>query len=180
MSPSVTEKQLFALVRKFLLALDPCPGFEVIRAQENRVAMPKAPLFVQLTPKSRVPLSTTQELPDYQNPDASTLTFLHKPRVNIQADIFGEGSADFATIVAGILRTPWAASWFAAENSAIAPLFATEGQQMPLTTSEQQYKSRWTQELAFQVNARFLTNQDYMATVQPKVINVEATYPAED
>ncbi|WP_321905128.1 phage neck terminator protein [Paraburkholderia tropica] len=54
---SITEAQTLAALRSFLLTLLPS-GTEVVRAQDNQVAMPTGPNFVAMTPTSRIRLRT--------------------------------------------------------------------------------------------------------------------------
>lgn len=54
---SLTESQTLTALRSFLLSILP-GGLEVIKAQNNRVAMPTGPNFVTMTPLSRERLAT--------------------------------------------------------------------------------------------------------------------------
>jgi hypothetical protein len=54
---SLTESQTLAALRSLLLAILPA-GIEVVKAQDNRVAMPAGPNFVTMTPLSRERLAT--------------------------------------------------------------------------------------------------------------------------
>lgn len=178
MTISVTESKLFEYVRAFLLEVIGDPATPVIRSQGNRVAPPKAPLWLVMTGRSRVALSTTTEDWDQQpGPDPTALTHTHKVRANIQLDVYGETSADVASTVSALFRTPYAADFFAAKSAAVAPLYATDGQQMPLISGEEQYISRWTMELALQANLDVSTNQDFLDSVQVEPVNVDVAYP---
>lgn len=177
MNVDLTEAQVFAQLRAFLLQVLPA-GTEVIRTQVNRVAPPKSALWVAMTARSRQTLATTIDTWDQNSQvDPTTLQHLHKVQLNIQLDFYGETSADAASTVAALFRTTYCVDFFTATGFPLAPLYATDGNQMPLISGEEQYISRWTNEVALQANLTVSTNQDYMDSVAVDLVNVEVVYP---
>jgi hypothetical protein len=70
-------------------------------------------------------------------------------RIEIQADFYGPSAGDYCAAVKGVYRTAYTVAQF---PSNIVPLYCSEGHQMPLTTAEQQYETRWTLTCALQYN----------------------------
>jgi hypothetical protein len=120
-------------------------GAAIIRAQENRVAPPAAP-YVELTEILQVPLET----PINVDNGANAQTDITGPkRIDIQIDFRGPASGDWCTAVTTIYRSPYAPAQF---PDGIKPLYCSDGHQMPLTTGEQQYETRWTVTASLQYN----------------------------
>ena len=173
----LTESQILAAVRGFLLPLMP-GGSEVIRTQNNRAPPPKAPNWIAMTPRSRVRLATNIDSWDTTAHPAPTVqSYQQKVELKIQLDVYGGLSADIATAISTLWRDDYACQYFLAISEDLAPLYATDGQQMPLISGEEQYVSRWTMELSLQANLDVSTTQDFATNLAVTVIEVDAAYP---
>lgn len=151
MSPSITETQVFTVLRAFILTIVSC---EVIRTPVNRAAMPVGP-FIALSPTSNVPLST--------NVSTFTLTTqqIKRPsQFTIQVDFYGVGSGDWATAISTLLRNSYACDQFSASGFDIQPLYAGDAHQLPLVNGESQYEERWTFDAVLQFNPVITAPQD--------------------
>lgn len=119
-------------------------GAQIIRAQQNRTPMPPDS-FVKLTEILQVDLET----PIVSGVANAQTSILGPKRIDIQVDFYGSNSGDLCAAVKTVYRTSYAVAQFPA---GIAPLYCTDGRQMPLITGEQQYDSRWTLTASLQYN----------------------------
>lgn len=171
-----TESDVLAVLRAFLLANLPA-GTEVIRTQANKVPAPKSPNWVAMTPMGRDRLATNINTWDATlNPPVAT-DHMQKVKLRIGLDFYGASGADFATTISTLWRDDYAYQYFQNVDTDLAPLDATDGQQLPLISGEEQWVERWRNELSLQANLDVSTNQDFMATVTVGLINVDAAYP---
>lgn len=149
-----------------------CGQAEIIRAQVNRVNMPKNE-FVVLTELLQVELETpTQSLDDL----TGNAKFKNSVRLDIQVDFYGANAGDYCRAVANVLRTDYACSQFAA---GIKPLYASDGVQSPLIDGEQQWHSRWMLTISLQYNPE-LTITAQSAAALAYTINKAVDIPAPD
>jgi hypothetical protein len=121
-------------------------GSHIVRAQVNRVPMPKVPCAV-LTEMNQTTLEWPTATYDYDH----NLAYLKGPtRIDIQVDIYGQDNAgEIAKAVQMYFQSQFAYILFP-EN--IRPLYSSEPIQSPLVTGEEQYESRWTLTLSLQYN----------------------------
>ena len=120
-------------------------GWEIVRAQVNRVPLPKGPSVV-LTELTTVDLS----VPTVAYDPANSAAAVRGPkRIDIQMDFYGEGSSERATTVQTMLRNEWAFEHF---PPTVKPLYASDALQAPMVTGEQQWASRWTLTASLQYN----------------------------
>jgi hypothetical protein len=173
---AATESQIVANVRAFLLANTP-DGTEVIRAQVNKVPSPKAVSWIAMTPTARPRLATNIDTWDVTATNPTTTNKQQKVDVVIQLDVYGDSAADIATKIATLWRDDYAFQYFQALDTDQSPLYSDDPQQMPLISGEEQYVSRWTFKLHLQANLDVSTNQDFMATVDVSLIDVDVVYP---
>lgn len=166
--PSITEANLFKALGDFISSIVDC---QVIRAQVNRTSMP-AGEFVSMTPRASDPLSTNV----YSIATSSTKSIKSPTRWAVQIDCYGAQACDRAKSIAALLRDDYACQKFAASGFDIQPLYASDAQQMPLITGEQQYLERWTFEIALQYNGVLTVPQDTADALVVGLINVDATY----
>lgn len=102
---SLTESQTLAALRSFLLVILPT-GTEVVKAQDNRVAMPAGPNFVAMTPSGRTRLATNVDT--YQDcaftgsiaGNTLTVTEVSLGAITVGATLFGNGITAGTTITA--------------------------------------------------------------------------------
>lgn len=166
-SITITESQLYTVLRSFLIGLLPCP---VVQSQQNRAAMPKDD-FVTMTSLGSVGLSTDKAT--YQ-PTASTQTHERSTRWDVQLDFYGPNAADYANMVATLIKTDYACDQIEASGLSMDPLYAEDPRQIPFVNAENQYEKRWTVQCAFQFNPTVVVAQQFAAslTVVPESIDV--------
>jgi hypothetical protein len=161
---SITIDQVIDALAAFLAPF--VPGGEIVRAQVNRVAMPKNPCAI-LTELLDVDLCVPYE--DY----ATTIATIHGPsRVDVQVDFYGALAGSYCKSVKAALRSQYGFNHFTAN---IRPLYTTDGVQSPLTTGEQQYESRWTLTVSMQYNPTVTVPQDtadVVTTEPPNVVDL--------
>lgn len=177
MSVTVTPVQadLFTTLRTFLLTLVPA-GVEVVKGQENRVAMPLGP-FILMTPLYQIRLATNED--DYDDPfpaDGGTQSAKVSMRVDIQLDFYGPDSQAWATIVSTLWRDFVGCDGLA---PTCQPLYADDPRQLALVTGEEQYEQRWSLTATLQYNPVTVTVQDFADTLDVTLIDVDVVYPPE-
>lgn len=165
---SILEANIFTALRAFILSVVDC---EVIRAQVNRVSMPKGD-FIALTPVSSVALETNIDT------SGATSNSIKRPvQINVQIDFYGLNSADRAMTVSTLFRDDYACQSFTASGFDIQPLYAEDAHQMPLISGEEQYVERWTFEVAIQANPILTITQQSANALIVGLLDVERTYP---
>jgi hypothetical protein len=169
-----TETQAITVLRSFLLGVLPV-NVEVIRAEVNRVPEPKNPDFAILTPSSRTRLSTNVTTYNDGWPGAQTRATKQPTQVTIQIDVHGPASADNAQIISTLLRDDYACQVFRSSGYDIAPLYASDPMQSPFFNGENQVEWRWAIDAVLQVNTIVTTPQEFAASVEISVIDVDAT-----
>lgn len=172
--PSLTEGQANTLLRAFVQTV--IPGLEVTIGQENRVSEPAADDYVVFWSVLRRRLGTTVTTWDQSvggNPSAQDNT--ESLRMDVQLDFHGANSTDFAQVFATLFRSGYACDYFA--NSGMTPNYCSDGQQAPFITGEKQYSDRWMVSATFDANITVSTPQQFAASVELGLIEVDATYP---
>jgi hypothetical protein len=165
---TITDDAIMTALRTFLLGCVP-NGVEVFQSQDNRVPMPAAANFIIMTPSGRERMSTNNDTyliasaPDHMSRGHSTAMV-------VQLDIYGPAGADYAQIIATLFRDDYACQLM--DAAGIAPLFATDGQQMPLVTAEKQYLDRWTMKVTLGGSPIVSTPQNFAATLTATVNSV--------
>lgn len=114
---------------------DPTP---IIRAQVNRVNMPKFG-FVELTELFQRNLATPIQLQN-PDPDIQQATITTFAQFDIQIDMYGPNSGDWARAIESVFRSAWAPDQF---PNGIKPLYCSDARQAPLVTGEEQYENRY-------------------------------------
>lgn len=168
---SITQTDVFTILRAFILNLI---DTEVIRGIVNRVPTPRGD-FIALTPSGLIRQATNfvtyDSLTDIQMLKQST-------QVTMQIDCYGKQSADWAVILMTTLRSGYAAEFFTASGFDMQPLYATEPNQLPLVTGEQQYQERWMFQAVLQTNPVTTLIQQFADQVGPiNLIDVDVVYP---
>lgn len=168
---SISEENIFIVLRAMILSLI---DTEVVRAQTNRVPMPKGS-FISMMPTSLVRLLTNETLYDAQGQSQAVK---QGTQVTIQLDCYGPQSSEWAVTLMTVLRGMYASEFFTDSGFDIQPLYASDPTQMPLVNGEQQYEKRWMLNAVIQSNPVLTLSQQYPLLIGPvDVINVDATYP---
>jgi hypothetical protein len=174
---SLTESQILTALRGFLLAVLPS-GMEAVKGQDNRVAEPVGDNFVVMTPILRDRLSTnivtfTDGFPS--NPQIRG--DLEKVMATVQIDVHGPLAADNAQIIETLFRSDWAVDLFATYGFDLAPLYIGQRKQIPFLDGEQQIETRWTMDACLECNPVVTNTQDFAASIEVEIVEVDATYP---
>lgn len=130
-----TNDAVFAALRAFLLGVLPA-GVEVIQTQDNRVPLPIQGLgFVTMNNVHQRRLAT-----NVTGYTASTKGVSAATEYQIQLDIYGDASGEWAQIAQTLLRDEYATEAFPV---GIQPLHADDPIQLPLINAEHQFEQRW-------------------------------------
>lgn len=166
----ITEAQIMAALRTFLIGVLP-DGVEVVRGQDNRVGEPPSADFIVMTPVTRTRVSTNfdtwSNLVDLDNMTSQRGTF-----VDIQLDIHGDNGADYAQIITTVWRDEWAVS--SIEGAIFAPLYASDGHQLPFINGEKQYEDRWIVDLFLHVKPTVTFDQDFATSANVSLVAIDA------
>lgn len=150
--PSITIDAVMDALGAFL---QPFVGAAtIVRAQVNRVAPPSSP-YVELTEILQVDLETPISASDPAN---SQVSMSAPKRIDIQVDFYGPSSGDYCTAVKSVFRSFYAPAQF---PDGIAPLYCSDGHQVPLITGEEQYETRWTITASLQYNPVVVLPQQF-------------------
>lgn len=171
-----TEDDIYNGLRAFLQnvlplqSTGPDVGHVVIVGQVNRVSEPSEDNYVVMWPLRMPRLSTNVER-------LATLgllaTFEQSSQCVMQLDLHGPEAFNNASIVSTMFRSSYAVEFFEARGSTIAPLFADDPRQMPFTSGEQQYESRYVVEANLQVNQTITAIAQSAQSLELETIDVE-------
>ena len=167
--PTISESDALATLRGFFLTVVSC---EVIRAQQNKVAMPKGE-FIALTPVNFKALNT----PVNTN-TATQQTIERHYQFIVQVDCYGANALGRATTLSMLLRDGIATDYFSQSGFNCQTLYADDAQQLPIVTGEEQWLERWTFQSALQLNQQITTTIETADTLSIDLIDVDAQYPA--
>ncbi len=132
---STTNDAVFAALRAFLLGVLPA-GVEVIQTHDNRVPLPIQGLgFVTMNNVHQKRLAT-----NVTSYTASTKAVSAATEYQIQLDMYGDASGEWAQIVQTLFRDEYATEAF---PPGIQPLHADDPIQLPLINAEHQFEQRW-------------------------------------
>jgi hypothetical protein len=180
---SISLEDIFTRLRSLVLDAvspsgSPPVAVPVIRGLANRTSMPPpVPGFVAMTATLLTQHRTPVEVWDTDNPDPSAIEIEQGQLVRIQLDCYGSASADWATILATILRSDYACRQFSAGGLDAAPLYADFPVQAPLVNGEQQYEERWIVGANLQYNPVVSTPMQFADTLEATLINVDEAFP---
>lgn len=170
---SITEGNLFKALGDFLTSI---VGDIVVKGQVNRVPMPAGDT-VYMTPGASVQLATVVQT--YTDEGTThTSNFKQSKQWAAQIDCYGASANDCAAAISTALRTIYACDFFKATGLEIQPLYATDPQQLPLVTGENQYLERWGLQAVLQYNPVITVTQEFADQLVIGLINVDATFPA--
>ncbi|WP_048996427.1 phage neck terminator protein [Burkholderia multivorans] len=168
---SITESNVLTALRTFILPLVSC---EVIKGLVNRAAMPAGD-FVAMTPVMAPPLATN--VSTYSDvPGAGAQNVKRSTRFDVQIDCYGATSAENAAIISTLLRSEYACQSFKASGFDVQPLYADDPKQMPIVDDSDQWLERWTFSAVLQYNPVVTVPQDFAATLNVNLVNVDASY----
>lgn len=175
MTPSLTEPQITALLRAWLLTIMPS-GVDIVIAQNNRVPEPKADNYIVITPLSRRQLGTNVILWDEStggNPTTQDNTV--STSIVMQLDLHGANATDNAQVFLTLFRSDYA--WDYLKGSGLFPDYCTDGAQMPFINGENQYETRWVFNAVFDANITVTMGQQFANAANVGLIEVDTVYP---
>lgn len=138
---------------------------EVVDGLDNRVAAPRGPGYVVLTPIGQVRQSTNVDLYDRVG---DVQARRQGTRYSLQIDCYGPQSSDWATTLSVLLRSSWACEMMTVGK----PLYVNDPLQLPLVDGEQQYEERWMVQAQFQYNPTVRTPVAFADTVRTPAVNI--------
>ena len=171
---------MFQLLRTFLLGIVPVvtPPFEVLRAQQNRVAPPKGQNYIIMTPLFKRRLSTTVDTYSDGYPNAPGYRYSEEDtEVTVQIDCYGPLASDTVQTIATLWRSGYTCDILAASGYGVQPLYEKDPRQAPFIDGQQQYEYHWSIDLVLQVNFVVTTPQDFASVVTVDPIGVDQVYP---
>lgn len=172
---SITSSQLYTALRTFLLGIV-TTGWQVVQAQDNRVAMPTGS-FVTMTAMAMSLLSTSKSTWIDPGTNPGTENNLTSSGWRVQLDFYGDGAQDMALMVSRLVRTEYACTQFSASGVDMQPLYAEEPRNTTLINAEQQYEERWTFDFHAQFNPIVTTPLDFAAALEAGIVEVDTTFP---
>lgn len=165
----ITEVQIVTAMRTFLLDVLP-DGVEVVRGQQNLVGEPDGADFVVMTPAVRTRVSTNVDSWS-SDPDTDTIQIQRGTFVDMQLDIHGPNSADNGQIITTVWRDEWAVD--AIPGMIFAPLYATDGHQLPYINGEKQYEDRWVIDLLLHVKPTITVSQQFADAITINLVEAD-------
>lgn len=175
MVPSLTQTQVEALLRAFLIHILPT-GVAVIIGQANRVPEPLVDNYVIMWATLRKRLGTTVVSWDQSvggNPTEMSNT--ESLRLDMQLDFHGADSTDNAQVFSTLFRSAYACDFFA--GTGMQPDYCSDGQQAPFISGEMQYEDRWTLNAVFDANITVTPPQQFANAINVGLVEVDAVYP---
>lgn len=172
MGPEVTEDQIMAALRAFLMGLE-LAGVDpddIIQSQVNRVPEPKAADFIVMTPAYRRRIATNVET--WTGPDPAELRAERDTEITVQLDVHGPNGADNAQTIATLWRSGYGCD--AIDPPIFQPLYASDGHQAPFINAEKQYENRWVMSLLMQANVAVSTPMEFADTISVTIIEADA------
>ncbi len=171
---SITASQLLAAIRSFLLAQLPT-GWQVLKAQANRVAMPTGN-FAEMTFLGTTTLNTPVRVWQDPGTNPGSDQWTTATQVRVQLDFYGTGASDMSQAIARVLRTRYACDQFAASGVDLTPFYAEEPQNTTMLNAEAQFQERWTMSFIGQTNQTISTPIDFAAQLTTGLVEVDTTY----
>jgi hypothetical protein len=174
---------LYTAVRAFLVAALPVSADNVIKWQQNRTAPPPGGTALSASGYATMQIINARRLRtnvdtwDYTDPNPDSIVREQGVRVEMQLDLYGPVSGDWAAIVSTLWRDDYACLALA---PTCQPLHADEPIFADFTDSEQQYEQRWIVRAVLQYNPTVSTPSQFADIVEVSpIINVDVEYPVD-
>ena len=168
MAASITDDDVFAALRAFILEVLPDLGGQNVRqGHQNRVPMPPGANFVIMTPADRAGLATTVREYDSTTGIRDTT---RSTQVGCYINFYGPDATDHGQVFNQLFRDLYGCD--ALRPYGVQPLWCDDGRQMPLIDSEKQYQTRWMIHALMQVNPTVSTAQDFAGSVAINIVEV--------
>lgn len=167
--PDLTENYFMTAIRSFLLSVLPT-GVEVFQGQANFVPEPAGADFIVMTPMGRVRMAYNVDRYDEQAANPTTVDISTSTQFTVQLDIHGPNGSDYAQTVTALFTDDYGVQLD--PTGRIAPLYTTDGTQMPFINAENQYENRWIISLVLQGSPTISTPQDFAAILHTTLIPI--------
>jgi hypothetical protein len=172
---SITEEQIFTALRSWLID---AVGGQAVQGFTNRVSTPKGG-FIAMSGLVKQTMSANRRA-FVQPVNPSTVGEWRNEKsidYNIQLDVYGPTSGNWASILAVAFASDRAWSFFNNLLPGLAPLYMEDARQSPIVTGEQQYDKRWSIVAHIQFNPSITDVQQSAVEVVAGIFDVEAIYP---
>lgn len=170
-----TLTDVYTALGGFIVSMLGLSAGQVIQGYPNRTAMPVGP-FVAMTAmlKKRLRTNVDNFAGTISSPPApGPVTSEMGQQVDIQLDVYGPQSSDWADILVTLLRDNVACVALAPKCQ---PLYADDPIRSPLIDAEAQYEDRWIVTARIQYNPVTTTAQDYATVLGPvDIVDVTPT-----
>lgn len=165
---------VFAPLGAFILARIVPAGTEVVQGIGNGVAMPSG-AYVLMTEVLQARLSTNRHTyVDPGTPLGGTQSVEASMQLDVQLDFYGPLAASWAANAVILLRDEIACDDLAPD---VAPLYADDALQAPLTTAEETYLDRWIVRASMQYNPGTTVAQQFADALAVELVEVDTRYP---
>lgn len=162
--PSITDKQVFDALRAFLLVILPT-GTEIVRALDNKVAMPKGN-FVVMRAVTQTRLATN--ITEYTLDNAGdTKSSKQEIEYGIQLDVYGSNAANNAMTISTLFRDAFAYESF---GDNVKPLYCDDPKQLEFSNAEMQYENRFMIMAYLQCNPVVSTPAQLFTELSPPTV----------
>jgi len=167
-----TIDQVYAAVVTFILGIIPLDSEHVIKGNQNRISTPTGPYAI-LNIISQKRIHTNQDTWDTTIPDPSGIVREQGIKLEMQVDLYGPLSGDWASIFSTMFRDDYAVQILAPN---CAPLYADDPTRAPLITAEAQYLDRWIVRAQLQYSPTVQTTDEFSDSINISVIDATTHY----
>lgn len=169
----ISLDSLYQVLGDFIADVLGLANDHVVQGFPNRVPMPVGP-FVLMTNTNLKRLRTNVDTWDTADPAPITMQQEVGTQLEMQLDLYGPASGDWAVILTALLRDE---AGCVALAPTVQPLYSDDPVRAPLTNAEEQYEDRWIVRAQLQYNPTVSTPQDFADTLAVDLINVDEAYP---
>jgi hypothetical protein len=169
---SPTLDDVYAALVAFILGIIPLDAAHVIKGNQNRIPTPTGPYAI-LNIISQKRLRTNVDTWDSSIPDPAGIVREQGIKLEMQIDLYGPTSGDWAATFSTMFRDDYGAQALAPNCQ---PLHADEPTRAPLITAESQYLDRWIVRAQIQYNPVVSTIDQFADTVEIDVIDSVTHY----
>lgn len=139
----------------------------IVRAQVNRVPMPITG-FVELRDLLQKDLSTpVQRQNPSTDPTLQQATIDTPTQIDVQVDVYGPNAGDWTRAILAVFRSEYSPDQFPV---GIAPLFCSDGHQLPLVTGEEQYLNRYVFTASLEYNPTVIIPQQSATALELNIL----------
>jgi hypothetical protein len=139
----------------------------IVRAQVNRVPMPITG-FVELRDLLQKDISTPVQIQNPSTDPALQQATISTPtQIDVQVDVYGPNASDWTRAILAVFRSEYAPDQFPA---GIAPLYCSDGHQLPLVTGEEQYLNRYVFTASLEYNPDVIIPQQSATALEINIL----------